>query len=347
VSNQEQIQIIEQESQVVATQKVPLIAFPETPIHQKEHESFFIEALDQIKPDLVHIHHLLNWPFGILELLNERNIPFVLSLHDYYLLTPHFTMQGVTDPKVTLGSNYSTKIFGVDISKYLRDRRAYLKENIASAKKIIAPSKYIKKTFQSIFSEDVVIVPHAIEEKEFKDSQQCKKSFGFIGSFLPQKGIQILIDAYKIYRSQNGTFDLELFGGDISALGLEQINGINSYGVYDSEDLGSISSKFSVGIIPSIFPESFCLTLSELWQMNKPVISFAIGALEERLKAQQNGGWLVYDLTPQALASKMLEVQEISSNSSQFEVNAELPSLSGMIKSYNKIYSQAVGQLIA
>jgi len=46
----------------------------------------FAEALEEINPDVVHIHHLLSLSHGIVDEIKKRNIPIVYTLHDYWLL---------------------------------------------------------------------------------------------------------------------------------------------------------------------------------------------------------------------------------------------------------------------
>ena len=45
----------------------------------------FRELLDKIKPDIVHIQHLLFLSCGIIDEIKKRNIPIVYTLHDYWL----------------------------------------------------------------------------------------------------------------------------------------------------------------------------------------------------------------------------------------------------------------------
>jgi len=45
----------------------------------------FAEVLNGVKPDIVHIHHLLFLSHGIIDEIKKRNIPIVYTLHDYWL----------------------------------------------------------------------------------------------------------------------------------------------------------------------------------------------------------------------------------------------------------------------
>jgi glycosyltransferase involved in cell wall biosynthesis len=50
----------------------------------------FAALLDNIKPDLVHIHHLIFLSVGLIKIINDRGIPIVFHLHDYWLICPQW-----------------------------------------------------------------------------------------------------------------------------------------------------------------------------------------------------------------------------------------------------------------
>ncbi len=53
--------------------------------------AIFRDFLDVVRPDIVHVHHLLNLSIDILHQLGERGIPVVFTLHDFWLQCPLFT----------------------------------------------------------------------------------------------------------------------------------------------------------------------------------------------------------------------------------------------------------------
>ena len=42
-------------------------------------------VLDEVRPDVVHVHHLLHLSVGLLDLCRERGVPVVLTVHDFWL----------------------------------------------------------------------------------------------------------------------------------------------------------------------------------------------------------------------------------------------------------------------
>jgi len=49
-------------------------------------EQAIATILDTVKPDIVHIHHLVNLSVGIIDVIKRRNIPIVTTIHDYWYL---------------------------------------------------------------------------------------------------------------------------------------------------------------------------------------------------------------------------------------------------------------------
>ncbi len=54
------------------------------------------------------------------------------------------------------------------------------------------------------------------------------------------------------------------------------------------------------GAVLSIWPETWCHTLTEMWAAGIPVIGIDVGAVGERIR-QSNAGWLLHDNTTVSL----------------------------------------------
>jgi len=53
-------------------------------------DSKFEALLDRIKPDVVHIQHLVFLSIGIIKKIKKRGIPLVFTIHDYWLMCPRW-----------------------------------------------------------------------------------------------------------------------------------------------------------------------------------------------------------------------------------------------------------------
>jgi glycosyltransferase involved in cell wall biosynthesis len=50
-----------------------------------EVDQAFMELLDEFRPDVVHVHHLMYLSAGILDVCKERGVPVMMTLHDFWL----------------------------------------------------------------------------------------------------------------------------------------------------------------------------------------------------------------------------------------------------------------------
>jgi len=47
---------------------------------------------DLFKPDLIHVHHIMNSTFDFIQNAKKNEIPVVFSIHDYYSICPNYTL---------------------------------------------------------------------------------------------------------------------------------------------------------------------------------------------------------------------------------------------------------------
>lgn len=266
---------------------VPRMSYPVATYRSAPHEKALMSILDEVNPNLIHVQHALNWHLGLLDHLLERNKPTILSIHDYFYLTPHFTMQG-SDPSETLTQNYSLRTFGEDYSYYLGERRKVFVSSLGRISRIVCPSNIVMTIYKRFFEGAYQVVGHGIEpfEKIVKSTATgCR--FGYFGSLIPQKGFQYLFEAFKRARKQQPDISLAVYGGGRPPEG--ELAGVTFHGAYTKDRLADIMSSIDIGVIPSIFAETFSLVLSELWFAKKPVIASSIGSLAERIADGENG----------------------------------------------------------
>ena len=266
------------------TEAIPLLAPYNAPICRES----LNKILAQVRPDLIHIVHFVNWPLSILEQLLATKKPLIMSFHDYYLITPFWTMQG-QDPRTTTTAEYAMKFFRSDISAYLQQRRALLLKILPMVNKLIVPSQYLRNQLQMIFPFEYEIIPYGIHPFEQKLATRDHSSlrFGYLGSLLPQKGWQFLLQAYQQIANQCTNSELHFYGGNADLS--HNPERVRFHGVYEQSELPELLSNINIGIIPSVFAETYSIVLSEMWQAGIPAAVSDIGAMSDRVKDGING----------------------------------------------------------
>ena len=258
------------------------------PLASENMNSALSKIVETVTPDVLHLMHWVNWPLNTIEQLGEFNIPLVVSFHDYYFLTPIWTMQGEDCPEKLLSAEYAITCFGKDISDYLHGRRALFVNSMQKVAQVIVPSPFLAKTLAPFISNNLSIVPYGIEpfEPHIRTESQHLR-FGYFGSLIPQKGWDRLLLAFSTLVAKHQNVELHYFGGTQQAC--DQVPHVYCHGVFEGSDLPRISAAVDVGIIPSLFAETYCIMLSELWQGGLPTAVSDIGALGERVTDGVNG----------------------------------------------------------
>jgi len=116
-----------------------------------------------------------------------------------------------------------------------------------------------------------------------------------IGAIGPVKGFDVLLDLAGEIRARGAAVDLTVIGytrNDDSA----RAAGITVTGAYDNARAAEAIAEADpdVVLIPSIWPETFCYTLSHALASGRPVAGFDIGAVGTRLR--DSGAGLVLPL---------------------------------------------------
>ncbi len=74
----------------------------------------------------------------------------------------------------------------------------------------------------------------------------------------------------------------------------------------------------ALGFLPSVVPETWCYTLSELWRAGLFVVAFDLGAQAERIRASGRGLLLGLDLPAPAVNNALLHAAEVAARSTRF-----------------------------
>jgi glycosyltransferase involved in cell wall biosynthesis len=315
-------------------------SWPIAPEQSIQFDDTFDRILALSNPDIIHIHHLNNWPLHTIERLSALKSKKIMTFHDYFALTP-LVSGGSSEALLRraqdmLTAQYATKTFGKDISNDLIKRREIINELIKTLDLRIAPSKFVSETMTAAFDSKFDVIEHGIEPLEASPKvAEPPLRFGFMGSLIPQKGWTILAEAFYKLRETFGDIELHMFGGDASRD--IQIPGLKFHGLYDMHSLPKILSQFHIGVIPSNFAETYCLTLSELWMAKIPVIAARIGALKDRVIENVNGVFF----QPGDVQDLITKMEWFCTHDDWRTWQLPVPRLAkSMVDDYRQIYSQ-------
>ncbi|XRO75105.1 glycosyltransferase family 4 protein [Methanocaldococcus sp. 28A] len=228
--------------------------------------------------DLIHSHYA--FPQGCVGALlkNKFHISHILTLHGSDALILKNSLKG----------------------KY------FFKYAVKNSDKLICVSKYIKNQLYENLKNKAVVIYNGIDRELLYDEGDY--NFGlFVGAFVPQKGVDILIEAIK-----DIDFNFKLIGDGMLYKKIENfviknnLNHIELLGKKSFNETASFMRKCSFLVVPSR-SEGFGMVAVEAMACSKPVIATKVGGLKEIVINEYNG-LLVEKNNPKSLKEKILEL---------------------------------------
>lgn len=314
-------------------------------IYSFESKKNITRLIKDTKPNIAHIHNVYHQISpSILPVLKKYNIPVVMSLHDYKLISPNYKFlceERICEHK----GNYYQEILHKSVKdSYAASALCVLEARIhrwlniynANIDLFLAPSEFIKNKFIEYgFNEDKIkVLPYALNIRDYgnQNTNKLKASEKYIlyfGRLSKEKGIGVLIEAMKNVRNR---ITLKIVGeGPLletiqSRVKKESISNIEFIGFQSGDALKKIIRESALVVVPSIWYENSPLVIYEAMALGKVVVGSRIGGIAELIKENKTG--LLFDPNEyRELATKidylldnediLLKMEEESKNASE------------------------------
>jgi FkbM family methyltransferase len=251
-----------------------------------------IELLKTIGVSVIHYHHLLGLNADILSLPERLDIPYLLTIHDFYLLNGNPTL---TDESGKYPGYYAVEcknpLYPIPSGMTLEQWQQRYRHFISGAARIIFPSSATKEIFEQVYPvPNSVIAPHIEPTLNVRQSPadfQKKPLYriGVIGAIGREKGADLLESLAQQAKADGMPFEFTLIGYAYRPLSQVKVTG-----PYRGEELESLIREQQIDIIlfPALWPETYSYTLSYALNSGLPIMAPAVGAFPERLSARHN-----------------------------------------------------------
>jgi len=232
----------------------------------------------------------------------------------------------------------------------LAARREVMREALASAGLVIAPSKFLREKMieaGAVNPEKIIHSDYGFNHEPFKNIERSESSqlrFGFIGTPVEHKGAHVAVEAMNRLVDTNAEFMLY---GDLSwfpayARRLRRISKnprTRFMGRFDNRDAADVLSSIDVLIVPSLWYENSPLTIHEAFMAQAPVITSDIGGMAELV---ENGGGITFKTgEPEDLARAMRELINNPGRIEQLRENIpEVKTIEENAEELMKLYSR-------
>lgn len=255
--------------------------------------------------DVVHFQHLIGHTPSLLYVPSVLGVPSMLSLHDYYGMCSRFNLidykgkycdipnlpKSACDVCLNAGD-------GLSAGSQAR-RRAFFARALEQVDVLHANTHGVAETYGSIYPRSVdgervrvfgVPMPPAMSMPRTRQTEG-KLKVAILGNFTRNKGADEIIHAFNQLRHDD--IEFTIFGQIGSPyneiLGALSLPNVRIHGAYAAGSLGQMLGDFSLSLHYSIWPETYCITLSEAWQAGLVPIVADTGALGERVTDGVNG----------------------------------------------------------
>jgi glycosyltransferase involved in cell wall biosynthesis len=277
-----------------------------------EIERDFAHTLERFRPDVVHFQHLMYLSARLPEIARRRDIPVVITLHDYWfkcnnaLLLRH-TGQICHDNEgfracadCATGARRRPEIMRRLMARILRGRDRLLRQALGQAQAIIAPSDFLKDQFVGdgyVPEGAIQVIENGIDttgvlpHRERKEGEAVR--FAYLGSIAPHKGVHVLIEAFN---QVHGLARLDIYGdleanpGYVQELRRKLSHPAASLcGPVARRDVWSVLSETDVLVVPSLWYENSPVTIQEAFAAGVPVIGSDLGGIAEKIEDGVSG----------------------------------------------------------
>ncbi len=295
-------------------------------IYSKANKKKMEEALDDFKPDIVHLNNFQRQlSASIIEPCVKRNIPVVFTAHDVQAICPAITMM---DPdrnpcelcmkgkymncfkkKCIKGSTLKSLLGSIE-GKYYRNHKIYT-DKISY---IITPSEFFKDKFISdgIDKKKITVIHNFVNLDEYDLKTEDEGYALYFGRLSSEKGILNLINSFAkldeglLYIAGEGPEE-ETIKQIIKNNKLEKR--VKLLGFLNKEQMTEVTRKCKFVVVPSTCNENCPYSILETMAIGKPIIASDRGGIPELVNDNENGFIYQYDDVDE-LSNKMKQLFE-------------------------------------
>jgi glycosyltransferase involved in cell wall biosynthesis len=260
------------------------------------------KAIRQFQPRVIHVH---NWHYAVGPLVvrtaKKSKIPIVLTVQNFRLLCPSATL--LFKGKLFTDSIHASFPWKAVRNKVYRNsflQTLWLAFFIRFHRKIGTWKMVDKYILQTDIAKDVFLASSlgatasqfAIKPNFIKDPVLPKLEredfFLFIGRLAEEKGIEVLLEAFKnkkshLYLGGDGPLKEKVLAA------CEENSNLHYLGLLDTDAVRNMMCRCSILIFPSVWYEGMPMTLIEAFAAGTPVIASNLGAMASMIQDGYNG----------------------------------------------------------
>ena len=295
--------------------------------HNPDAGKLLEEKIGKESPDICLFHNVI--PVASLSIYNKARslkVPVIQYIHNFRPFSPSGTLwvggsvnpaalEGNMWPEILHGGWQGSRLKTLILAWHLK--RAIRSGLLNQINHWISPSRFMKDHFvkAGVPEGRITVIPHCHNGK-VRDSQAEEGDYYlYLGRLETDKGIKLLLDAWKILTTiSGGTMPkLKIAGkGSLEEMVLNATvsnSDIEYLGHVGGEQKQALLDHCRAVIVPSICWESLGLTAYEGYASRRPVVASRAGALQETVQ-DGHTGWLFQSGNAKNLAMTVLKSEQ-------------------------------------
>ena len=279
---------------------VPRSLLPSAAAYSFETDPGLVERLvvwlKNEKFDLVHVMHPMRMG-SVLLAVQRCGVPYLLTLTDFFsvcFLINLINMSNQICPGSGRGARCADECLVAPWTNESLARR-YQQANgvLAAASVRVCPSEYVAKRYREEFpGQEFKVIPHGIDLLALQSEDVPAKhnavggglTFGFVGSIVPQKGLDILLRAFSLVQDPSlrllvvGGMHGDAYHSDVVRRLAQADKRVELLGPLPPGQAFGVIRELDVLCLPSAVPETFSLVLHEAAAVGVPALVSTLGA---------------------------------------------------------------------
>lgn len=285
----------------------------------------------------IHFHQLIGFPKKIWLLPEALSCAYDYTAHDFFPICPRVNMidesgrycgesqydNNKCQRCIQMNGLPEGQVFESLWQEYEQSVsfwRKEFKQRLTKAEKVFCPSQSTAKLYKSHYElQNTYVKLHP--EKSFTIQQLAEQTdseiinIAIIGAIGPHKGSQLILDCAKHALKEGLPLHFVVVGYSNIDESFDKLENVTLTGAY--EDPMQLKNKLQtyqcqLALFLSVWPETFCYTLTEALQNGLYPIALNYGAIAERIKKLKYG-------------------QTLATNSQAKDINKKLMSIAGLI----------------
>lgn len=269
--------------------------------------------------DSIELQHFLGLDPRVVAMVRALGRLVDTYIHDYALICPRVTLVDGSgsycgEPAVSVceicvkrnGSNLPETI----TVRALRRRSG---EWLRDSRRVVAPSQDAAQRLQRYYPDRVIdVVPHEtfLPAPGPMPPRAAGKTVrvAVIGAIGHHKGYKVLLDCARDAARRGLDLEFVVIGYSEDDERLMKTGRIFVTGRYRDSEIPHLLRRESPAVVflPSVWPETWCYTLSHSLASGLPVAAFDIGAIAERLRAEEKGTLFRPGMSPREINDRLI-----------------------------------------